>query len=284
MRNATPRGLARTLVVVLALATGLAALEAQTRRPRKPASSPSSAQPARKPLPLPARTDTKVPFRAGERLTYDISWSGHLTAGEATMVVKERRASFGSMAYYIVAEGRPVGLLARLHSLYYKADTLLDCYALLPQRGSIYSQEGARHRLRITRFDHLGHRAEYEVQTTTNVKSVVAIPRHTQDALSAVYALRSVPLAPQSRLTMPVCDGGTTYRVTFGIGTAEPVTTPAGTVTALRVTPTVLDEQGHPVGGRMTVWISADERRIPIKLRVDVAIGSLDLVLRQVVS
>ena len=85
--------------------------------------------------PAPKR-EQPVPFAAGEALVYDISWSTFLTAGTATVSVKEKKPSYGSTAYYIVAEGRPTPLLSKLYSLYYKADTLLDVYTLLPQRGS----------------------------------------------------------------------------------------------------------------------------------------------------
>ena len=87
-----------------------------------------------------------VPFKIGETLTYDVAWSSLVTAGTAAATIKEKKASFNSTAYYIVAEGRPTPIVAKLYSLYYKLDTLLDSYTLLPQRGSVYSEEGSRHR------------------------------------------------------------------------------------------------------------------------------------------
>jgi hypothetical protein len=227
-------------------------------------------------------TERRVPFRAGETLVYDVSWSTYLTAGVATLVVKDKRGSGASTAYYIVAEGRPTGLVSKLHSFYYKADTLLDSFALLPQRGSIYSEEGGRRRMRITRFDQTAHRAEFEMQTTTDVRRSLAVPPYSQDALSAVYVLRAIALQENARFTMPVCDGGSNYRIQVAIGRIEPVKTPAGSVNAFRVTPTILDERGQRVGRPLTLWVSADERRLPVMLRADLAIGSINLVLRQV--
>src|SRR6266568_2197071 len=94
-----------------------------------------------------------VPFKVGETLTYDVSWSTFLTAGTAVLTVQEKKPSYNSTAYYIVAEGRPTPLLAKLYSLYYKMDTLLDSFTLLPHRGSVYSEEGSKHRFKSTRFD-----------------------------------------------------------------------------------------------------------------------------------
>ena len=80
-----------------------------------------------------------VPFAVGETLEYDVGWSSYLTAGTATLSVRAKKPSYDSVAYYVVAEGQATGLVAALYPAYYKADTLLDVYTLLPQRGSIYS-------------------------------------------------------------------------------------------------------------------------------------------------
>src|SRR5437763_16823787 len=72
------------------------------------------------------RAERAVPFSVGETLTYDVSWSTLPAAGTAVTMVKEKKPSYNSVAYYIVAEGRPTALVARLFPLNYKIDTLLD--------------------------------------------------------------------------------------------------------------------------------------------------------------
>ena len=133
-------------------------------------------------------------FKVGEALEYDVGWSSYLTAGTATLSVREKKPSYGSVAYYVVAEGRATGVVAALYHAYYKADTLLDVYSLLPQRGSIYGEEGRRRRLRVTRFDQAGRTAQFEVTPGCGPgrsRSRSAGPTH--DALSAVLALRDAP-------------------------------------------------------------------------------------------
>src|SRR6188508_1603254 len=122
-----------------------------------------------------AKRERTVPFRPGETLAYDVSWSSYVTAGTATIKIAEKKSSFSSVAYYIVAEGRPSPLVSKLYSLYYKVDTLLDAYSLLPQRGSVYSEEGKRHRMKTTMFDHAQKRADFQVETRTVVKKTIGI-------------------------------------------------------------------------------------------------------------
>ena len=227
------------------------------------------------------RAERTVPFHVGETLTYDVSWSSYLTAGTAVASVKEKKASFNSTAYYIVAEGRPTPLVAKLYTLYYKLDTLLDSHTLLPQRGSVYSEEGKRHRFRTTRFDRAARKAFFEYQTTSTVKAELGVSPVVQDALSAVYVLRAIPFKAGDRMTMPVCDNGMNYKVQVDIGAPENVKTAAGEVSAWKVRPTVFDDKGHAVGRNIAIWMSDDARRLPVKFQAELPVGTFNLVLRE---
>ena len=134
--------------------------------------------------------DAGVPFKVGETLTYEVSWSAVLVAGTATATVVERKPSFNSTAYFILVEGRPVPLLQKLYNLYYKMDSLVDTVSLLSQRGSLYSEEGSDKRLGTTRFDRPARRAFYELQKEKLEKSDFPIPAGTQDGLAALYTDR----------------------------------------------------------------------------------------------
>lgn len=242
--------------------------------PKKPA--PAAPPPAAKP----AATEKTVPFKAGETLTYDVSWSNFLTAGTATVSVKEKKPSYGSVAYYVVAEGRPTPMLSKLYTLYYKVDSLLDAYTLLPQRGSVYSEEGRRKRMKTTTFNHTARKAQYEVQTATNVKTEINLAAYSQDALSAIYVLRSIPLSAGGKMTMPVSDSGKTYRVQITVGASEDVKTPMGSIRATRIIPVITDEAGKPEGRGMSLWLSDDARRLPVKMEGQLTVGRFVITLR----
>jgi len=265
----------RQFLSIAALIAALATVvSAQSAKP----AAPSKQAPAR-PAAAPKRTPQAVPFSPGETLTYDVSWSSYLTAGAATLSVKETKPSYGSDAYYIVAEGRPTPLLSKLYDLYYKADTLLDVYSLLPQRASIYSDEGNRHRLKVTTFDQAAKKAQYEVQTRTLVKTELDIPAYSQDGLAALYVLRAIALKPGDRFTMPICDAGEAYKVQFTVGGVETVKTGIGDVRAWKITPLVPPDR---VGGakRLSLWLSDDPRRLPVRMQAQLAVGSFDLTLK----
>ena len=272
----------RTIALVLAAAAaGAAAFALEASAPRESPELRAAADQAKKPAPpaSAARKERPVPFAAGEKLSYDVSWSSYVTAGNATLSVVEKKPSYGSTAYYVVAEGQPTSLLSRLYDLYYKADSLIDVYTLLPQRGSVFSKEGRRERMKTTLFNHQANTATYEVKTRTLVTKDLKIPPYSQDPLSAIYVLRALALKAGDKFSLPICDAGETFRVQISVAAPEVVKSGIGELRAWRVTPTLPPEQAKTTR-RLTLWISDDARRLPVKMQAQLAVGSFDLTLR----
>lgn len=249
---------------------------AQARRPAKPA--PKAAAP---------QADIRVPFSAGETLTYNVGWSTYFTAGTATMRVQERRPLGGSRAAYIlVAEGKPGSILSKLYDLYYKAETQLDTRTLQPITASIFSKEGSRTRVKTTHFKGpAATSADYEVRTTSLNKRQLRVPKYTQDALAAVYVLRTaLRFTPGDKLSMPVTTGGDVYTADVRLGAApETVRTEAGTFQAWKASITAIDVvTRQPAARGMTVWFSNDARKLPVKMEAGLAMGAFTLTLNGV--
>jgi hypothetical protein len=219
-----------------------------------------------------------VPFAAGERLTYDVTWSTFLVAGTAVGTVEKKP---DTNTYYIVAEGRPIPLLQRLYNLYYKMDTILDSVTLLPQRGSLYSEERGLRRLAVTRFDRARGKAFFELQEDTTLKSEFDVPAQVQDGLSALYVLRAMTFKAGDRITLPVTDDGMMYSVQADVRAVEPVRVPLGTIDAWKLDVSIVDAQGQPAASNAAVWISNDARRLPVKLQAELPVGHFVLLLRE---
>jgi len=241
--------------------------------------SPLLAQAPKKATPV--RTERKVPYAVGERLTYDVSWSNYVSAGTLVLDVQAKRPSFNSTAYYVVAEAQTAGLLANLYTLYYKADTLIDAYSMLPQRGSVFSREGSRQRMKITTFDHGKKQGRFEMQTASKMVKDVALGTATQDLLSAIYALRTIAPRAGEKFTMPVSDSGWLYQVVWTIGQPEPVQLASGqSVQALRVTPRATNEKGEAVGAGSVLWLATDGTFKPVRLEAAAPVGRIVLSLK----
>ena len=260
------------------------------------AQRPSATRPT---IAAPAKIERRVPFKGGERLSYDISWSSFITAtaATATITVSEKKPAYGSLAYYIAAEGRPTPFVALFYPLYYKADTWLDVYTLLPLRASVYSQERDRRQNRVTLFDQARGEARFEVQSTTagspgpgllfdSAQSTPAVtmqlPPRTHDPLSAIFALRASPMKAGTRTLIPMTFNGNVYQVQVTIDRRESLRTSVGTLPAWRMTPVVLENGRESASFRgMTLWISDDARRLPLRMQVELPTGRFELTLKE---
>ena len=247
------------------------------------AAQATAGQPRNTPPPstLKSRGEVRVPFKTGELLTYDVSYSTYVTAGTVTMNVQSKRPSLNSVAYYVVAEARPTPLMSKVYTLYYKADVLMDVYTLLPQRAGVYSEEGQRHQMKVTTFDNATRKATFEDVTKKTGKREFDVPAFTQDALSAIYVIRALPLKVGARESIPVATGGHAYRALVNVVGTESLTTPAGPFQAFRIRTTLAGEDGQPSGRPIHLWISDTPSRVPIRIQTELTVGSFNLSLRE---
>jgi hypothetical protein len=268
----------RFAVLAILCLAGAQALVGQS--PQRPARRTPAAPAAPAAAPKP-RGEVLVPFRTGELLTYDVSYSSYVSAGTVTMHVQAKRPSYNSTAYYVVAEARPTALMSKIYTLYYKADVLMDVYTLLPQRAGVYSEEGQRHQMKVTTFDNAARKATFENVTAKNGKREFAVPAFTQDALSAVYVMRALPLKVGAKETIPVSTGGRSYRAQVVVSGMEALKTPAGPFQAFRLRTMLYSDDGLPNGRPIHLWISDTPNRVPVKVQSELSVGSFILTLRE---
>lgn len=270
--------------VLVASAVGVVAAgpgQAPRATQARPRTAPTPAAKRAAPAPAP-RVELPVPFRVGETLTFDVAWSGYLVAGSAVTRVVEKRPSYNSTAYYIVADGRPLPIIARLYPLYYKMDSLLDSFTGLAQRTSIYQEEGDRKKYYSTLFNRPARKAVIERRDHPGAKTEIESATDAQDGLALLYALRTRPIKAGDRFTFPVIDDGNVYSVSFDVGAAETVRVPFGQVNAWNLRIGITDANMRSVGSKIAVWLSDDARRLPLKLQADLPVGAFVLALRTV--
>ncbi len=231
-----------------------------------------------------ARAEPAGAFVVGEQLVYDIGWSGLVTAGTATVTVEARDGDRdGSPVYRLVAEGEPIALLQRLYTLHYRAVTLVDARTWLPRRAEIVSREGNRRRTKVTTFDQARGRARYEVHTATVVSQEVATGAQTHDALSALHAIRRLPMRAGASETLRVSDSGAIYHVRVRVDGRETIATPIGARDAWKLVPEIVDADERREAARgIVVYVSADARRLPIRMEAQLPVGTFSATLRDV--
>ena len=113
------------------------------------------------------------------------------------------------------------------------------------------------------------------------VTETLAIPPETLDIISCLYHVRNaLPLFPGSSMTMNVHHDKKNYRLNVRVEEVESIEGSWGKSETARVL-VIMPFQGIFLNqGNIKVWFTTDERKIPLRMKAKVIIGSVvaDLV------
>ena len=103
------------------------------------------------------------------------------------------------------------------------------------------------------------------------------------DMISAIYALRALPLAVGQRHEFTVSDSGLVYKIPFNVAAREKQSSPFGKVWCLRIEPEVFGEN-RLIGqkGKMVIWVVDDVRHTPVRAQISTQYGKFDIKLKSV--
>ena len=104
-----------------------------------------------------------------------------------------------------------------------------------------------------------------------------------QDLASVFYYLRTQPLELGKSLEVLVSDSGQVYRVPVAVSEKKMMKTVLGKVQTLKVEPEIFGEGRLLRGkGKLAIWFTANARHIPVRARINNAMGTLDIKIKRV--
>ena len=216
-----------------------------------------------------------LPFGPGEKIVFKISYA-HLTGGHATVSVE---GDSGSPVLRFVAEARSHGFFAWLFHFKVEDRTVarfdpeLGCSLGIEK----HLREGRAARDQVVQIDPatgVAEVADKKIKETRFELEPCAL-----DVLSALYVARIRGVPEAEPLLLPVFDNGKRYvlRVRFMGRDRLDLPAPLG-----RKVPTVIVEPQLAEGtglfvkkGRLLLWLTDDARRLPVRMKSAVAIGSV---------
>jgi hypothetical protein len=235
----------------------------------------------------PAKADTGSqiqPLRAGfqfpygQTFHYEGDWR-FLPAGVAT-VRMDREGSQN----HLQATADATGVVALLFRVQDRFNSYFDARTLCSSKLEKHIEEGSHHRDTVITFDYKRGKSVLDERNlkTNQVKKVEnEIPGCVTDVVSGMAYVASLPLQPGAAYRFPLNDGGTTVTVQATVEGKEQVKTPAGTFQTIRV-----GSEGNAGvlknRGRIWIWYSDDERRIPVQMRTKFFWGTLTLSLTSI--
>lgn len=221
-------------------------------------------------------------FQAGEWLKFKLSYSGWVKAGNATLKVNEAIYNDKS-TYNVVGKGWTTGAIKWFFKVEDRYESYFDKTTKRPYKFIRDIYEGGYTKDKVIEFDYTSKVARID-DRKKKTKTIVPIQSNIQDIISAYYFLRdnydtkSIQKGDIVKLNMFFDGEIFEFRLKF-LG-RESIDTKFGTVETLKFRPYVLAGRVFHEEESVTLWISEDENKIPLKIKADLRVGSLraDLV------
>jgi hypothetical protein len=211
-----------------------------------------------------------------ERLTYTVEWrlihAGNVVveSGPTSEVVKLESAGMVSALYKIDDNYR-----VQFEAPFCATSSLMD------------AREGSRHRETAISFDRSRNRAFLTekdlVKNTVVSRTDVQIPNCAHEVITSLKQLRRTKVDVGQSVQLPVSDGRKSAAVKVEAQERERVITPAGTFNTVRYEINILNGVIYSRTGRVFVWLTDDERRLPVqfRLRMSFPLGTVTLELEK---
>jgi len=220
---------------------------------------------------LPAVAGQKLP----EKLTYNLSWTG-IPVGKAVQEISDQGDTIK-----IVSSARSNDWLSTFYPVDDRTESVLDKVGPFPGRSRSFKmlfKEGRRVRDREIRFHpqemnalFLDHKNGDQVR--------IALESETFDIYSSFYYVRNQPLQPGRSIYINVLDSKKLRRIEIRVLRRERIKVPAGEFDTLVIEPMVKPEGVFEGKRGAYVWLTDDDRRIPVMAQTKVTVGSVTAVL-----
>lgn len=233
-----------------------------------------------------------LPFRPGETLTYDVSFSKFLfsgSIGRLTLNVSDSEAAAKKEMIEFKAEAVSKGFFTWVFGIDVRDQFTAQVSAKdLGLHTSIKRlHEGKLKREHKSIIDRASGRVTYierdliSESTPPKVKEAES-PSWVQDALSAIYLVRTKSLKEGERITVPISDAAKVYNIEVVAVGIDNIKVDAGRFKAMKLDAKIFGGRYITRSGEMTVWVSDDELRIPVRARIKTAGVTVTIQLERV--
>ena len=217
-------------------------------------------------------------FTIPERLEFEISYTG-ITAGYAAQEV-----STSGRDIRIVSTARSADWLKFFFPVDDRIESLVAAGSTpgtigVSRKFSERIREGGTRRHKEAVFD----QQRLEVTTKDLIKGTTTeqqITRTTYDTLSSFYYFRSISsLQPGTSHHIDIFDGKRLWSTEVQVLRREELKTSLGRFKTIVIKPLLKSEGIFARTGEMLIWLTDDERRIPVQMKSKVVVGSITATL-----
>ncbi len=213
-------------------------------------------------------------FGPGEKMLFSIGY-GPVTAGEASIEVVGLTTYQGYTCYVLESKANSNRFFSSFYKVRDKITSYLDVEKLYSRYFHKRLREGDYKKTVEISLDHEGEVAKYADGQQYDIMSGI------QDVLSAFYFVRNLDLGSGDTYSLLAHSSRKTYDLRVLVHGRETVTVAAGTFECFVVEPVLQGEGLFKHEGKITIYVTDDEYRVPVLIKTRVPVGSIDVELKE---
>jgi hypothetical protein len=224
-------------------------------------------------------------FQIGEKLTFKVRY-GIVRAGTATMSVVKETLFNDRPAYHIQTTAESVAPFSWVYKVDDVVNSFIDKAGLFTMRYEKKIREGSyKVDLLVDYFpeDSLAKIDFVRYRDKTEKKKYdVKVPPFAFDVLASFYYVRTQPLRIGEVVNIINHDNKKVYNLQVHTYMRETINTAAGKFRCLRVEPLLKGEGVFKQKGRLLVWLTDDQYKIPVQMTSEVVVGHITTELEKI--
>ncbi len=218
-------------------------------------------------------------FGSGERLVFSVEY-GIVKAGTATLAVTGPEQYEGLLAWRISATARSNPAFSAFFRVNDVNEALLDIVQMHTLHFAKSLEEGDYSHSEQVLFDQEAGTATYPGEQDPD-RMVSVIPPHALDVLSCLYYTRTLPLEDGGVYTLDCHTDNDNYPLQVTVLGRERIRVPAGRFDCVLVRPELRGQAIFDQKGEILVWLTDDDRHMPVLMRSAIVIGEIACLLEE---
>lgn len=216
-------------------------------------------------------------FEEGEWFKFKMSYSNWLKAGNATLQVKEESLN-NKEVYHVVGKGWTTGMIKWFFKVKDRYESYFDKETIMPYKFVRNIDEGGHKKDIVIDFDQKNNKAHVN-NIKHKKKTVIDTKPNIQDMVSTFYYLRnhlktdSLKVGDEVEIDMFFDEENYGFKLKY-LG-EETISTEFGEIESLKFRPYVMAGRVFKEEESLTLWVSKDKNKVPLRIKADLAVGSL---------
>ncbi|MFZ9718598.1 MAG: DUF3108 domain-containing protein [Chitinophagaceae bacterium] len=214
-------------------------------------------------------------WQSGEQINFQVyyTFAGiYVYGGDATFSVRLERMNTRPV-YRLLGTGKTNSYFDGFFKVRDRYESYIDTGNLQPLRFMRSVQEGGYQFSESVQFNSVA-------RTATSAKGTISVPDCIQDVLSAIYYARNIDFnryRPGDKIPFNMYIDHQVHPLYIRYLGKEEVKTRYGRFQAIKFRPLLIEGTIFAGGERMTVWVSNDANRLPVRIESPITVGSINV-------